>query len=158
MASLTDLLNKFIIEHGSAKIHKEHIALLKDQATLIEKDNSSLKTENVALKSENEQLKNETIELKKKLNTYEQSTHDIHLNEIEVKILVNLAKRESRTTKQISTKLNVAEAMITFCIVELKEKGMVNFQHVGTIGDCWSLEQKGRKYLVENGLLSNFIL
>ncbi len=71
--SLTDLIDKLINEHGS---FKEHLELLREQISMLEKENSALKSlreqisvlekENSALKSENALLKGkgDTIESK----------------------------------------------------------------------------------------------
>ncbi|MCK4827440.1 ArsR family transcriptional regulator [bacterium] len=158
---LLDFFDRFIVEHGSAKIQEKHIALLKEQVTvfdrkflLLESDNRDFRAENEKLKANNLNLKEQNIELEKKLKNYEQPTHDSPLDEIEVKILVHLAKREARTTAQISEEMKISEPIIAFHVEEMKGKGMVTSEHVPTLGDCWYLEQKGRKYLIVNKLIT----
>lgn len=41
--SLVDAISKLITEHGSAEILRTHLALIRDQASIIEKENADLK-------------------------------------------------------------------------------------------------------------------
>ena len=41
--SLVDLISKLITEHGSADILRTHLALIRDQASVIERENADLK-------------------------------------------------------------------------------------------------------------------
>jgi len=41
--SLVDAISKLITEHGSAEILRTHLALIRDQASVIEKENADLK-------------------------------------------------------------------------------------------------------------------
>jgi hypothetical protein len=50
-------IEKWISEHGSAAILRDHLALLKEKITSLESENFILKTENAILKKENLELK-----------------------------------------------------------------------------------------------------
>lgn len=54
---LVDLIDRLIVEHGSAAIQKEHVALFKDQAAILERDCNRLKQELAALQLENARLR-----------------------------------------------------------------------------------------------------
>ena len=71
VTALSDLFNKLITEHGSAGIQTKHIALLREQASILERQlleaaakNALLTEENHKLEAENENLKKENASLK----------------------------------------------------------------------------------------------
>jgi phage shock protein A len=84
ISALLAPLEKFITEHGSAKIQEKHIALLKEQYSILEKENIKLTTENKALQSkisvlesEKQALIKESENLRKKIQTYERRYHNV---------------------------------------------------------------------------------
>jgi hypothetical protein len=66
-------LERLVIEHGSAVIQEKHIALLKEQLTLLSEKFSTLDLENQKLVTDN-------AELKKKIQIYEDSNKPIFHN------------------------------------------------------------------------------
>jgi hypothetical protein len=69
-----DFIEKFISEHGSAAILRDHVALLRDQisvgqanALVLEEENAILKTENIQLKADNLKLKSENQDLRQQI-------------------------------------------------------------------------------------------
>lgn len=50
MKSLTELINDWITEHGSAAITRDHLALWRDKAQILEKENIRLQEESTQLK------------------------------------------------------------------------------------------------------------
>ena len=60
--SLTDLIDKLIHEHGS---FKEHLELLREQGSMLEKENSALKKEHGSFKEHLELLKEQVSVLEK---------------------------------------------------------------------------------------------
>lgn len=161
ITAISDLLNKLVIEHGSAVIQEKHIALLKEQATILEKKTVSLESEIMTLKEENTELKtlnqnlrNENIDLKQKVQGYEKPDHASPLEDIQTKILLCISE-DSRTAQEVSTSLNTGKEVIKFHLAELEARNMVKSEHVPMgVGDIWSLEQDGRKYLISNNLIS----
>jgi hypothetical protein len=55
--SSLNLIEKFIVEHGSAAVMGVHISLLREQLATLDREAASLRTENAQLKSTNEDLK-----------------------------------------------------------------------------------------------------
>src|SRR2546426_1412565 len=70
MGILLDKFDKFIVEHGSAIVRGDHIALLREQLQIaekqiarLEKENGDLKTENAALKDDVNKARAEVAKL-----------------------------------------------------------------------------------------------
>ena len=72
ITALSDLLNKLVVEHGSAVIQEKHITLLKEQFAILERENTNLQSKNQILETEMQNLKAENKQLKKKIQIYEQ--------------------------------------------------------------------------------------
>jgi len=51
-----DTIEKWISEHGSAAILRDHVALLKEQIAISDREKSVLKEENAALEKRNAEL------------------------------------------------------------------------------------------------------
>ena len=101
ITALSEQFQKFITEHGSATILRDHLALFKDQVVLLEKKAASLESENAVLKSENAILAAENGELKSEaqnlakenavlaneIQEYKNPSHSDLINESSMKIL-----------------------------------------------------------------------
>ncbi len=160
--TLSDVLGKLVVEHGSAVIQEKYISLLKEQFSILERENSKLladKTElqskNQVLETENETLKKEIMQLKKRIQSGEQPLDNNLLHEIEIKVLLYLSSNSGRNTKQISKALNITEEIIKFHTGELKTKSMIASGHDPMDDDIWSLDLAGRRYLIENDLIEH---
>jgi len=157
---LHGLLDKLIIEHGSAVVQEKHIALLKEQLSLVEKENAELKAQKQSLEAENQALKNKNINLKKKINIYEQPSHIITIDEIELKILIYLAIQEHDkiSPEDISKSVDIKLQMAIFHLNNLKNKQMVDSRPIAPFDHSpkrfWTLSQNGRRYLIENNHIS----
>ena len=58
------VIEKWIMEHGSASILRDHVALLKEKMADLETENRALKAENAMLKSERDTTQAEAQQLK----------------------------------------------------------------------------------------------
>lgn len=176
ITALSESLSKLVVEHGSAIITEKNLAFLRDQLTAAEKEITALtirleksESENQDFKAQLQNLKNENKELKNKIETYDKSTHDNLLDEESVTVLKLLFSRDNLTAEQIAQSLNVALQIAKFHLEELKTMGMIRSHTVyrevsrqgafGTVHgrqgySAWSLDQRGRKYLIENKLTS----
>ena len=151
--ALLELFDKWIVERGSAKVQEKHIALFRDQLADAEAKIAVLESGNIDLTTKLLESEKEIKILRRKLQEYEKKPHDLTIEETEVKILTFLSSTESSPVKEISNSLNFGETVAAFHLEELKRKGMVKSNHVPTLGDYWSLEQPGRKYLIQNNLI-----
>lgn len=59
-----NIIEKWINEHGSAAILRDHVALLKEQIAASDRKQSVLETENATLKKTNAELKSENNDLR----------------------------------------------------------------------------------------------
>jgi len=163
---LLDLFSKLVVEHGSAEVQGKHIALFKDQLTLADKKIAELETENAAIKSKFENAESELKEsqkeieiLRSKIQEYEQPTkqpteHGNLLDKVKVNILVALAKQEWNYAEHISRSLGIGIQVVQFHLDELQNKEMALASYSMGDSEEWTLGHEGRRYLIENGLIS----
>ena len=160
ITALFDPLEKLINEHGSAAILRDHIALFKDQLAILKEKFADLEAEKKNLDTENQKLRTENATLKKKIQSNEESSHDIILTEIETKILLFLAKRElaNITPDHAAQSLNMDLQIIRFHLEDLRAKKLIEARPIAPFDDSpqrfWSLAQEGRRYLISHQLIS----
>lgn len=155
ITALSDLFSKLVIEHGSAVIQEKHIALFKDELAILKDKFAILAAENQQLKTENQNLKTENTQLKKKIQIYEKPTHDNLLDENKIKLLIFLSKQQDRlTADDIAQALNINPQVVTFHLEELEKYHMVHGAWYTGAPSDWKLVQEGRRYLIENKLIS----
>ncbi|MCX5718038.1 MAG: hypothetical protein NTW44_07035 [Nitrospirae bacterium] len=177
ITALSDSLSKLVVEHGSAIITEKNLAFLRDQLTAAEKEISALtirleksESENQDFKTQLQNLKKENQELKNKIETYGKSSHDNPLDEVSINVLKLLFRQDNLTAEQIAQSLSLTTLqMAKFHLEELRVMQMIKnhtmYREVsrqgafGTVHGrqgylAWSIDQKGRKYLITNKLTS----
>lgn len=153
-------IDKLINEHGSAAILRDRIALIKDQLAILKEKFTTLETEKRDTETENQKLKTENTKLKEKIQSYEKSSRDTPLAEIEVKILQSLANQEhiDITPERIAQSLDTNLQTITFHLENLRTRGLIEDRPIAPFDYSpqrfWSLVQEGRRYLIEHNLIS----
>jgi len=130
-------------------------ARYKSELEAMEKENAQLKREVSQLKTENKIFKSQVVDLRQEIQRRDdiiqkEKSHNNPLSEIEVKILLYLTSNNAKTAKQIAEEIGRGETIITFHLVEMSKKGIV----AAYAGDHWCLEHEGRKYLIDNKLIS----
>lgn len=163
---LLDGLEKLINEHGSATILKERIALANDKYSALEKEfaASLLRAETAEARVSNLEAKNQSLKLdNEKLRQEIQRRDDESKNEIshsnlldkaKVSILVALAKQEWNYAEHISRSLGIGIQVVQFHLDELQNKEMALASYSMGESEEWTLGHEGRRYLIENGLIS----
>jgi predicted nuclease with TOPRIM domain len=167
--SIVDYIEKLIIEHGSSTILRDHLALLKEQTLMLEKEivrltseNANLmqkitvlQSENQALKTKVENFEKENAKLRSIVQKYQQPNAPL-LDKEETEILLFLFNHHSDAlTFQIAKSLNLSEDIAKYHLEELHQKKFIRISFPIVPGqDSWTIEQKGKKYLVENKLIS----
>ncbi len=155
ITALFDPLERLINEHGSAAILRDHVALFKDQLSILKEKFSILETENMNLKMENQNLKTENDQLKEKIQIHEKPTHNNLVDEIKLKILLYLSKRQRQTIDiEIAQAFNIDLQLVKFHLEELEQNKMVHGTSAVGQPRQWSLVQEGRRYLIKNKLIS----
>jgi len=151
MASFFDLINKLIVEHGSAVSQEKLITLLKYEATLLDKQKLAVDAENIILREENESLKaknsvleKKNIELKEKLKSKDQSFHD-NLPDEQRRILAMLSNSGMNESKIIET-MDKRDEAVRYDIEELRIAGLIEIDTMAGFAFI-SLTHDGRKYL-----------
>jgi hypothetical protein len=156
-------IEKLITEHGSAVVQEKHIALLKEQFSILERENTKLNTrleksesENKGLKTENKNLKNEIIQLKKKIETHEKSTHNILLDDAQILILQclsNLPRDTALPLEPMMLACNLSEQSTLYHLKELEDEFMIESEYINDVPH-WFLDHDGRGYLIKHKLIS----
>ena len=162
ITALSEQLQKLIKEHGSASILRDHLALFKDQVVILEKKATLLQSENVILKTENGKLNSKIQQLIKndeklwqKIQKYEQS-HNILLDKEKTDILLYIHKNIGDTlTFQIIQSLNMSEDIAKYHLHELYKEELISKGLPILPGQqSWNINDKGKKYLIENKLIT----
>lgn len=133
MGFLTDLLKEVPLS-----------AVLKEKIAAFEYENASLKTENAILKDDKRQLEREVMKLKEEIGRL---THTDDLHETEQKILVIAKEGRELFAHSLAERLGLPEQRTEYFLLELVAKGYLD-ESFG-----YPINQKGRKYLLNNGLL-----
>lgn len=128
-------------------------ARYKAELEEMEGENTKLKQKVFSLESENNNLRQE-IQRRDDVIQKEKS-HNNLLDEIKVNILLFLSKqRDKLTDEQVFRSLNMNPQVVKFHLQELEKSRMVcRALYVGSPCE-WYLAQEGRRYLIENKLIS----
>jgi hypothetical protein len=161
-------------------LFKDQVLLLEKENTRLITENVDLAAKVTVLQSEKEVLETkannltkDNKELRGKIQEYEHPTHKIShsdsLDDQKVNILKLLFKQDNLQPEQIAQHLNLelqtakyhleelktTMKMIKQCIVNIprEETNDYGTRHWHDQVRAWSLEQKGRKFLIENSLI-----
>jgi len=128
-------------------------ARYKAELEEMEGENSQLKQKICSLESENEKLRQE-IQRRDDI-VQKEKPHDNLLDKVKTNILLLLSKRQDRLTdEQIAQTIKTNLQIVKFHLQELTIKHMVDRALSINSPSQWYLAQEGRKYLIENKLIS----
>lgn len=150
---------------------RERLTNQETKMVVLEEENLVLKAENLVLKNKNSDLESFVIDLRQKIQRRddviqkEKSQNNL-LDKVSINVLELLFRQDNLTSEQIAQSLNIKLQMANFHLKELKAKGMLKqqtayhdpppsgnwFKRQGVL--VWTLEQKGRKCLINNKLVS----
>jgi regulator of replication initiation timing len=153
-------IEKLINEHGSAVILKERIALVNDKYSALEKELSASKTKVSELEAENKSLALDNEKLRQEIQRrdniiQDNKSHTSLLDENKIKLLIFLSQQYDRITiEAIVQSLNMNIQIATFHLEELEKSKMVHGLYYSGDPCDWILIQGGRRYLIENNLIS----
>jgi predicted nuclease with TOPRIM domain len=124
---------------------KKKVSLLAEQITTLEHEKSVLRTENAKLRKKVENLARQLDRVKPKGELADDT----------VEVLKLLFEQDGLTVSQVARDLNMAHGMVEYHCGALRSAEMISFPFVRTFGsegpNC--MLQKGRAYLVKNGLV-----
>lgn len=151
MGLLLDKFEKLIVEHGSAVVRGDLIALLREQLQIAEKRMTALETENSSLTAANHTLKTENQRLKDELH---RKSHTTELDTPKLQIMKVLAERGGAYATDLEHLLQLHRTHIDHHLNELIKAGYVK-QSRRRIGHptVYTLSPKGKEYAV----LNNFV-
>ena len=158
ITKIAEKLETLIVEHGSAVVQQKHIALLKEQLSHLAQNFNSLEKENADLQTEIDCLRAENSQLKCKIEGYEDTSLSSLLDEVKINILKFLAERPKSVPLEIAQAVGSKEETTNFHLQEMQKNKFVTRgttrRDYGRIFTCWSLDQEGRRFLVENQMIS----
>jgi FtsZ-binding cell division protein ZapB len=142
-----NLFERLVVEHGSAKVMKPHIDLLKDIITTQENKIDELSVELKELKSAKSQLSEENEKLKRELATH-QSELPEHLGFLEIDALLTLGNSPAGlSSAELATKIQKTEAEAFAQLEEFSEWGILTeISRDGIEEKAFKLNSKGKQY------------
>ena len=156
--SSLNLIEKFIVEHGSAAVMGIHINLLREQLSAFERETANLKAEVTQLKDANKAL---TAQLQQRaaethrLQVAAEQQRTARRTETDEKILLTLTGRQKRTASEIAGMLGIGHDRAEVYLSELRKADLVCVQAYAQYAgephqeSDWSLSNEGRKYLAD---------
>nr|MDP2192033.1 hypothetical protein [Rhodoferax sp.] len=141
---------------------RERLTLEAEKRGATIAENVALKSENISLRSENEVLKSQAVNLRQEIQRRDdvieqEKTHGHTLEKLREKILVLVAQHERLHDAQIAEEIGVSKQLATLHLQELKTANFVSSHFAldedSRRVDAWFIEQPGRKYLLNHGLL-----
>ena len=161
---LLDGLERLIVEHGSASILKERIALLNDKHAEVERQLQVALGLVTTLEAKNRELSAQIAEVQRRYDEANQelkrqTAHD-RLPEGQERVLVALAQTNlEHRAEDVAKHLGVSETRAAHWLEELaRGKYLVeqNYMAIPSMGVAGSrgyeLDAKGRKYVVDHDL------
>ena len=146
ITALTEQVEKLIIEHASAVMLRDHVALLRDKFSLLEKENAELRQKVSDLEKENTYLRMINKTPKREIS------HET-LPDEQIALLKALFQNDEASLDKIAQIAQLSAQIALFHLTELQINNMV-CSNITPLGDpLWFLSREGRRYLIENDLV-----
>jgi hypothetical protein len=123
---------------------------LREKLAVIEAENDALKTDNVILKDDLREARAQIIRLEKRLDQF---THNPELDEIDIRLLKEVALTSEPAASYLAAKLNLDLGVVDFRLARLTEIEYLSTWSIGGV-ERYSLEPKSREYLIRHNLIS----
>ena len=123
---------------------------LREKIAGVEAEADALKTENVILKDDLREARLEILNLQKRLEQFE---YHSELDETDTAILKETALSSDPAASDLAKKLNLEVKNVEFRLQRLTDLDYLSTWSIGGF-ERYSLEAKGREYLVKNNLIS----
>jgi predicted RNase H-like nuclease (RuvC/YqgF family) len=123
---------------------------LREKLAAVESEVDALKTDNVLLKDDLREARAQVLRLEKKLDEF---THRPELDETDVQILREIALTTDPEITYLSRRLAVEKGVLEFRLERLADIDYLSTWSIGG-SERYSLEPKGREYLVKHNLIS----
>ena len=123
---------------------------LRDKLADVEAENDALKTDNVILKDDLREAKAQILRLEKRLDQF---THHPELDEVDVRLLQEIALTSEPAASYLAKKLNLELGVVDFRLARLAETDYLSTWSIGGV-ERYSLQPKSREYLIRHNLIS----
>jgi len=125
-------------------------AELCEKLATVEAESDALKTDNVILKDDLREARAQILTLEKRL---EQFAHHSEPDETDVLILKEIALTSEPAATYLVTKLNLELSVVELRLEQLTDLDYLSTWSIGGV-ERYSLEPKGREYLIKKNLIS----
>jgi len=123
---------------------------LREKLAVVEAENDSIKTDNVILKDDLREAKGQILRLEKRLDQF---THHPELDELDVRILKEVALTSEPAAAYLAKKLSIEFGALDFRLERLTETDYLSTWSIGGV-ERYSLQPKSREYLIRHNLIS----
>jgi len=125
-------------------------AELREKLATVEAESDALKTDNVILKDDLREARAQILTLEKRLEQFE---HHSELDQTDVLILREIALTSEPAASYLVTKLNLELSVVELRLEQLTDLDYLSTWSIGGV-ERYSLEPKGREYLIKKNLIS----
>lgn len=125
-------------------------AELREKLAAVEAENDTLKTDNVILKDDLREANAQILRLEKRLDQF---THHPELDDIDIRILKEVALTSEPAAPYLAQKLNIELGVVDFRLERLTETDYLSAWSIGGV-ERYSLQPKSREYLIRHNLIS----
>jgi len=147
---LVDLIEKLNNEHGSAEIMEKRLVLFKEEAAAIERRNSTLETENENLKRAFDAVTKERDQLRADLARITKSDE---IDQTEKDLLQALTKMSEVNARTLANHVGTDLVRAEYYLQKLEQDGYIYGQHFLGGASLYSLDHRGREFLIQNRLI-----
>jgi predicted RNase H-like nuclease (RuvC/YqgF family) len=123
---------------------------LREKIATIEAENDALKTDNVMLKDDLREARAQIMRLEKRIDQF---AHHPELDETDTLILKEIALTSDPAASHLAEKLSLNLAIVEFRLQRLTDIDYLSTWSIGG-AERYSLQPKGREYLIRNNLIS----
>jgi len=123
---------------------------LREKLATVEAESDALKTDNVILKDDLREARAQILTLEKRLEQFE---HHSELDQTDVLILREIALTSEPAASYLVTKLNLELSVVELRLEQLTDLDYLSTWSIGGV-ERYSLEPKGREYLIKKNLIS----
>jgi regulator of replication initiation timing len=151
---LVDAFDKWVREHASASVMKDHVDLMRSQVAVAERKLTEAEAEKAKLQQEVQRLLSENQRLTSELQKLQPTGAAIH--EEKKQILIAVAQRKDpQPANEIAQRLRLHLLKVEQALRDLEKIDFVYAQYYMGRPPTYTLGEEGTKYLIANNLLGS---
>ena len=147
------MIEKLINEHGSAEIMEKRLALMKEEAAVVERRCADLESANASLSGDLTKAHQKIEQLTKALGEASPAPEEL-LNDFEIQILLNISGHlGGAIARGISHDTTIPQIKVDYFLQCLEEGGYIIGRHSRIEESSYEMDQRGREYLIRSNLV-----